>query len=104
MSTPTAVVHRDSSMLAKATAARIVTRLVDAQSAQGRASIVLTGGGIGIAVLAELARASARDAVDWRHLDVWWGDERFLPSGDSERNETQARAALLDHVGVAPER
>lgn len=104
MTTPTAVVHRDSSALAKATAARIVTRLVDAQSAQGSASIVLTGGGIGIAVLTELARAPARDAVDWRHLDVWWGDERLLPAGDSERNEIQARAALLDHVGVAPER
>ncbi|MUL43822.1 6-phosphogluconolactonase [Streptomonospora sp. PA3] len=104
MSAPTAVVHRDSSALAKATAARIATRLVDAQSAQGRASIVLTGGGIGIAVLAELARAPARDAVDWRRLDVWWGDERFLPEGDSERNETQARSALLDHVSPDPER
>jgi len=104
VSAPSAVVHRDSSMLAKATAARVVTRLVDAQSARGSASIVLTGGGIGIAVLAELAAAPARDAVDWRHLDVWWGDERFLPSGDAERNETQARAALLDHVAVDPDR
>ncbi|GAB3466153.1 6-phosphogluconolactonase [Streptomonospora sediminis] len=104
MSAPSAVVHSDSSLLAKATAARIVTRLVDAQAAQGSASIVLTGGGIGIAVLAELARAPARDAVDWRRLDVWWGDERFLPAGDPERNETQARSALLDHVGVDPDR
>ncbi|QBI55005.1 6-phosphogluconolactonase [Streptomonospora litoralis] len=104
MSAPSAVVHHDSSLLAKATAARAVTRLVDAQSARGSASIVLTGGGIGIAVLAELARAPARDAVDWRRLDVWWGDERFLPAGDSERNETQARSALLDHIGADPDR
>ncbi|MDT0303085.1 6-phosphogluconolactonase [Streptomonospora wellingtoniae] len=104
MSGPTAVVHRDSSALAKATAARIATVLIDAQSARGAASIVLTGGGIGVAVLAELARAPVRDAVDWRHLDVWWGDERFLPDGDSERNETQARSALLDHVAADPER
>ena len=42
--------------------------------------------------------------MDWAHLDVWWGDERFLPTGDAERNETQARTALLDHVPVDPDR
>jgi 6-phosphogluconolactonase len=81
-----------------------VTGLVDAAAARGRASLVLTGGGIGTRVLAELAAAPARDAVDWPHLDVWWGDERFLPAGDPERNETGARQVLLDHVGISPER
>jgi 6-phosphogluconolactonase len=61
---------------------------------------VLTGGGIGTKVLAELAAAPARDAVDWRRVEVWWGDERFLPTGHPERNETGARSALLDHVDV----
>jgi len=85
-------------------AARLVTRLVDAVAAKGIASLVLTGGGIGTQVLAELAAAPARDAVDWRRVEIWWGDERFLPAGDPERNETGARSALLDHVGVMPER
>ena len=98
------IIHRDGELLAKAVAARLVTRLVDAVAARGHGSMVLTGGGIGTQVLAELAAAPARDAVDWRHLDIWWGDERFLPSGDPDRNETGARAALLDHVDVSPER
>jgi len=97
MSAPSVVVHRDAAMLARAVAARLVTRLVDAQSA-GSASVVLTGGGIGIAMLEELRENPARDAVDWRRLDVWWGDERFLPAEHPERNETQARGALLDAV------
>lgn len=101
---PSVSVHASADALAKVTAARIVPVLVDAQSARGSASIVLTGGGIGTAVLAELAKSPARDAVDWWRLDVWWGDERFLPAGDPERNETGARAALLDHVDVDPER
>ncbi|MDA2804900.1 6-phosphogluconolactonase [Nocardiopsis suaedae] len=104
MSAPSVVVHPDTGLLAKAAAARVVTRLVDAQAATGSASVVLTGGGIGIAVLSELAQAPARDAVDWSAVDVWWGDERFLPTGDPERNETQAREALLDQVGVDPAR
>jgi 6-phosphogluconolactonase len=85
-------------------AARLVTRLVDAVAARGHASLVLTGGGIGTRVLAELAAAPARDAVDWRHLDIWWGDERFMPAGDPERNETGAREALLAHVDTSPGR
>ncbi|TDD81115.1 6-phosphogluconolactonase [Actinomadura rubrisoli] len=104
MTPPAVLVHRDQDLLAKAAAARLVTRIVDVQAARGSASIVLTGGGAGTAVLAALAATGARDAVDWRNLDIWWGDERFLPSGDPERNETGAREALLDHVPLDPAR
>jgi 6-phosphogluconolactonase len=37
-------------------------------------------------------------------VDLWWGDERFVPAGDPERNETQARAALLDALPLDPAR
>jgi 6-phosphogluconolactonase len=101
---PSVLVHRDQSLLAKAAAARLITRLVDVQAAAGGAHLVLTGGGVGTAVLEEIAANPARDAVDWGHLDIWWGDERYLPAGDEERNETGARKALLDHVDVDPKR
>lgn len=104
MSAPTLIVHRDATLLARAAAARLITRLVDVQSARGSASVVLTGGGIGTATLAEVARSPARDAIDWRRLDVWWGDERFLPAGHPERNETASRDALLDAVEIEPDR
>jgi 6-phosphogluconolactonase len=104
VSTPEVLVHHDAGLLAKAAAAMLVTRLVDVQAAAGSASLVLTGGGIGTAVLAELAAAPARDAVDWRRLDIWWGDERFLPAGHPERNETSARQVLLRHLDMDPVR
>jgi 6-phosphogluconolactonase len=102
--TPTVLVHRDPAELAAAVAARLITRLVDLQSARGEASLVLTGGSIARATLEAVRDSSARSAVDWRRLDLWWGDERFLPAGDPERNETLAREALLDHVPVDPDR
>jgi len=98
------VVYTNPEVLAAACAARLVTRLVDVQAAKGWASVVLTGGGSGIAILEQLRHSPALDAVDWSRLDVYWGDERFLPAGDPERNETQARDALLDHVPVDPAR
>lgn len=101
---PQVLVHPDGQLLAKAAAARLITVLVDAQAARGSASLVLTGGGIGTAVLAALAAEPATGAVDWAQVDFWWGDERFLPAGDPERNETGARSALLDHVPADPAR
>jgi 6-phosphogluconolactonase len=100
----TVIIHRDAALLAAATAARLITAMVDAQAARGTASVVLTGGRTGVAVLEEVRRSPAVAAVGWSAVDVYWGDERFLPAGDPERNETQARAALLDHVPVDPAR
>jgi 6-phosphogluconolactonase len=98
------VVYANPELLAAAVAARLVTRLVDLQAAKGSASLVLTGGSTGVAVLDQLRRSPARDAVDWSRLDLYWGDERFVPADDKERNEKQAREALLDHVPVDPKR
>ncbi|MFF4170451.1 6-phosphogluconolactonase [Streptomyces sp. NPDC001744] len=104
MSTPELVVHRDKELMAQAAAARLITRIVDAQATRGSASVVLTGGRNGNGLLSALGAAPARDAIDWSRLDLWWGDERFLPGGDPERNVTQAREALLDRVPLDPAR
>ena len=100
MSTPEVFVHATGDLLASAAAARTITRLADAIAAEGRAHLVLTGGGIGTKVIAAIGASPARDAVDWNLVDFWWGDERFEPAGDKERNETGARAALLDELGI----
>jgi 6-phosphogluconolactonase len=103
-SAPVVLVHADGTLLAEAVAARTITGLADAIAASGQAHLVLTGGGIGTKVQAAIAAAPARDAVDWTRVDFWWGDERFVPVGDPERNETGSRSALLDHIGVDPAR
>ncbi len=104
MTPPDVVVHHTPELLAAAAAARLVTRVVDVQAARGWASVVLTGGGIGIGLLREVAAAQAAGAVDWSRVELYWGDERYLPAGHPDRNETQAREALLDRVGVDPAR
>ena len=103
MSQVQVVVHeggRDAT--SAAIGARLVIALVDACAVRGEAHVVLTGGTVGIALLAAVRDSPARDALDWSRVHVWFGDERFLPDGDPERNETQAREALLDHVPLDP--
>ncbi len=102
MATVDVVRHPDAVALAEAVAARLATCLVERQTDAGAVHVCLTGGGIGTASLAALAAGPARDAVDWGRVHLWWGDERFLPAGDLERNETGARAALVDRVRIPP--
>ncbi len=104
MTGPHILVHRNADVLAASAAARLVTTLVDLQASKGSASVVLTGGGVGHALLEQLHRSPACEAIDWSRLDLYWGDERFVPGDDAERNERQAREALLDHVPVDPAR
>jgi 6-phosphogluconolactonase len=96
------VVHSDPDVLAHAAAARLAVKLLDAQAVRGTASVVLTGGTIAAKMYRALAEAPVRDAVDWAHVHFWWGDERFVPADDPDRNEKQAREALLDHIPVDP--
>jgi len=105
--TPDVVIEPDADHLARAVAAALVARLAAAQALHGTASVVLTGGGVGTAVLervADLAEEPEHFVVDWNAVEVWWGDERFVAADDPERNELGARQAFLSRVGLDPER
>ncbi|HYJ69047.1 MAG TPA: 6-phosphogluconolactonase [Nocardioidaceae bacterium] len=100
MSAPAVLVHRTADLLASAVAARLLTRLVDLQSTGRVPSVVLAGGTIADRVHQTVADSAAREAVDWQRVALWWGDERYLPADDAERNETQARRSLLDRLAL----
>lgn len=98
------VVHPDGPALARAVAERFIAKVADLIEEFGEASVVLTGGTMGIATLEAIASSPARDLVDWARVNIWWGDERWVPAGHPDRNDTQARTALIDHVAVDPGR
>jgi 6-phosphogluconolactonase len=86
----------DSQTMVDAAAARLTDTIANAVAARGRALIVLTGGGNGIGLLESLVGRE----IDWASVHLFWGDERYVPEDDDERNDKQARAALLSHVGI----
>ncbi|BEL08896.1 6-phosphogluconolactonase [Actinoplanes sichuanensis] len=104
MSETVVVVVPDADILASTVAARLAVKIIDAQAVHGTASVVLTGGRVAAKVLRSVRELPAAAAIDWSRVDLWWGDERFLPSGDPDRNETQAREALLDKLPLDPAR
>lgn len=97
------LVHPDTASLASSVAARFITKMLDILDAQAVAHVVLTGGSMGSAILEAVAASPARTSIDWSRVHFWWGDERWVPAGDAERNDRQAHEALLDHIDVPDE-
>lgn len=91
--------YADTDALVAAAGDRFVGAIASAISARGHAYIVLTGGGTGIGLLKRVGERSGE--IDWSKVHIYWGDERFVPQDDDERNDKQAREALLDHVGIS---
>ncbi|MBM6403834.1 6-phosphogluconolactonase [Phycicoccus sp. CSK15P-2] len=100
---PTVVVHPTRQSLADAAAARLAVALLDAVEARGVAHVSMTGGSMGSEIIRSLAAEPARGAVDWSAVHVWWGDERYLPAGDADRNDTQNDDAGLAGLGLDPD-
>jgi len=87
----------DSETLVEAGSGRLVDAIHAAVAARGRALIVLTGSGNGIALLRYLKPPRQ---IDWSKVHLFWGDERYVPEDNDERNDKQARAALLDYIDI----
>ncbi|MEV3904361.1 6-phosphogluconolactonase [Mycobacterium sp. NPDC050551] len=88
--------YSDKDELVAAAGDRLAEAINAAVAARGVASVVLTGGGTGVAML---KRVGEHD-IDWAKVHLYWGDERYVAADDDERNDKQAREALLDHVDI----
>lgn len=98
---PERIVVEPHQSLPHTAASWIADSIADAIRHTGTCSIALSGGRTPRGVFAELATAF-RD-VPWRHVHVYFGDERAVPPNDPNSNYRMAREALLDPVHVPPD-
>lgn len=97
---PEVVRFESAEALAPAVAERLLDLLRRLQAEGRTPQIVLTGGTIANQIYEHIAEQTTASAVDWSQVDVWWGDERYVPRDSDERNAQQARRAFLDKVGA----
>jgi 6-phosphogluconolactonase len=62
--------------------------------------MALSGGNTPKLLYEEFASATYRDSIEWRRVELFWGDERFVPPGDERSNYRMARETLLAHAPV----
>ena len=89
-----------SDELASGIADQLAHTIVGALTARGVAHIVLTGGRIGTACLVALREHPLCADLPWDGVEFWWSDERFLPTGDPDRNDTGAFEAFLNYYPI----
>jgi 6-phosphogluconolactonase len=90
--------YADADALVAAAGDRLVIAMAAAISKRDVAYIVLTGGGTGVKLLKHLGDHG--EAIDWSKVHLFWGDDRYVPAVDDDRNDKQAREALLDHIAI----
>jgi 6-phosphogluconolactonase len=90
--------YGDADSLVAAAGDRLVIAITAAITTRDVAHVVLTGGGTGVKLLKHVGVYG--EAIDWSKVHVYWGDERYVPADDDERNDKQAREALLDHIDI----
>ncbi len=91
----------DAAAVASTAADEFVVRLIELTSTQDVVHVMLTGGTVGIATLAETSRHPDLGKIDFSKVNFWWGDERFVASDSADRNSNQARTALLNRPELA---
>jgi 6-phosphogluconolactonase len=97
-------VFPDADTLARATAQRLVRSLQRLQSEGRVPSLVLTGGTIAEKLHRAVREVPEQAEVDWGRVEIWFGDERFVPADDPDRNALQSRQAFLSALPVDPSR
>lgn len=93
---PELLVCADRRALVETAGARLAALVAQRCRAGEEVHLVLTGGGVGIETLAAFTASGEVSAAVRGATHLWWGDERFLPVGDPQRNDTQAGRALRE--------
>jgi 6-phosphogluconolactonase len=90
----------DSGELFTAAAQLIVERAARAVREAGLFTLALSGGATPRELYARLAGRAFAPRLDWSHVQLYWGDERFVPYSHSQSNYRLARETLLARVPV----
>jgi 6-phosphogluconolactonase len=92
------LIYADAAALQQALVRAIEHCANESIKARGAFHIVLAGGHTPAAVY----RGLAGRPCDWSAWCVYFGDERCLPQGAADRNDSMARACWLDRVAIPP--
>lgn len=82
-------------------AQRLLQRLIELQATRERVHLCLTGGATADTMYLRFAELADGSQLDATKLQLWWGDERFVPATDPARNSLQAISRLARTVSIA---
>jgi len=97
-------IYDDADQVARAAADTFVSLVAGALADRALARVALAGGSTPKAMYRLLASPAYRERVEWRRVEIFFGDERCVPPDHPDSNYRMAREALLDHVPLGADR
>ncbi len=67
---------------------------------RGRFNFVLSGGSSPRRLYKLLASEPYKDSIDWKNVYFFFGDERFVPENDPQRNSLMAKKTLFEPLNI----
>ena len=102
MSFTQVVRHADADVLVRRVAQRLVDAIVARQAGGHVVQLCLTGGGIAMRLYDQLASILSPSRVNPELLELWWGDESFVPTAHPDRLAGPTLALLARHYPINP--
>lgn len=66
----------------------------------GKFTVALSGGSTPKRLFELLATPTFSINIDWKNVQLFWGDERFVPHTHADSNYKMVKEALLDHIKI----
>ena len=88
--------------LMKALAHTIYEASEEAIATRGRFNFVLSGGSSPRKLYKILSSQPYKKKINWSKTYFFFGDERFVPENDSQRNSLMAKEVLFDPLNIEP--
>ncbi|HIW30949.1 MAG TPA: 6-phosphogluconolactonase [Candidatus Luteococcus avicola] len=86
--------HQSADEMTEAAARRLLDRLIALQQEQETVHLCLAGGTTALRVYDAFADLAPESGLQPGKLTLWWGDEKYVPPTDAERNSLQSLAVL----------
>lgn len=97
------IVVADGDALARMAAETLITVAAEAHAESRQALVALSGGSTPKKMGELLASDDYAARVHWGALQIFWGDERWVPLADSQSNAGEALRTFLESVPVPSE-
>ncbi|MBJ7899386.1 MAG: 6-phosphogluconolactonase [Cyanobacteria bacterium RI_101] len=97
--TPSVKIFADSAQLCQGALELTLARIEAVLARKDSVTLALAGGSTPKALYQALAQAD----LPWSRLQVFWGDERYVPADHPDSNQRMARQVWLDQVDLPAE-
>ena len=93
-------IYNKSDDLINALAEAVRDASKEAIDARGQFNFVLSGGGSPRKLYELLSSETYKNQIEWNKTWFFFGDERFVPEGDSQRNSLMAKQTLFEPLKI----